>query len=52
MMFWGSYGMRGAIVNFIANFIIMAWIIVSYRKSFEYACLSGGLLMPIIFKKK
>ena len=52
MMFWGSYGIRGALVNFIANFIIMAWIIVSYRKSFEYACNTGGLLMPTMFKGK
>lgn len=52
MMFWGSYGMRGAVVNFIANFIIMAWIIVSYRKSFTYACQTGGLMMPMMFKNQ
>ena len=50
MMFWGSYGMRGAIVNLIANFIIMAWIIISYRKSFKYACVVSGLDMPEMFK--
>ena len=52
MMFWGSYGMRGAIVNFIANFIIMAWIIQSYKASFQYACSSGGLVMPTMFRNK
>ena len=52
MMFWGSYGMRGAIINFIANFIIMAWIIQSYRESFVYACNSEGLTMPTMFRKK
>jgi hypothetical protein len=40
MMFWGSYGMRGALVNLIAN----------YRGSFEYACLSGNLIMPTMFR--
>jgi hypothetical protein len=50
MMFWGSYGMRGALVNLIANMIIMAWIIQSYRGSFEYACLSGDLIMPTMFR--
>ena len=50
MMFWGSYGMRGAIVNLIANMIIMAWIIQSYKGSFEYACNAGNLEMPIMFR--
>lgn len=52
MMFWGSYGMRGAVVNIIANFIIMAWIISSYKRSFEYACNVGGLQMPEMFRKQ
>lgn len=52
MMFWGSYGMKGAIVNMISNFIIMGWIIKSYRTSFEYACNSSGLEMPVMFRPK
>jgi hypothetical protein len=52
MMFWGSYGMRGSIVNFIANFIIMAWIIQSYKASFIYSCNSGNLKMPTMFRNK
>jgi hypothetical protein len=52
MMFWGSYGMKGALVNLIANFIIMAWIIQSYKQSFQYACNAGGLEMPVMFRKK
>ena len=50
MMFYGNYGMTGALVNFITNFIIMAWIIVSYRRAFDYACNSGNLDQPIMFK--
>lgn len=50
MMFWGSYGMRGAIVNLIANLIIMTWIIQSYKASFEYACNVGNLDMPVMFR--
>lgn len=50
LMFWGSYGMRGALINFVANFIIMAWIISSYKKSFEYACYTGNLEMPKMFR--
>lgn len=50
LMFYGSYGMKGALINFIANFIIMAWIIQSYRRSFEYACASGNLEAPTLFR--
>jgi hypothetical protein len=50
MMFWGNYGMRGAIINLIANMIIMAWIIQSYKGSFEYACNAEKLEMPIMFR--
>lgn len=52
MMFWGSYGMKGAIINLLANSLIMAWIIASYKSSFQYACSTGGLLMPRMFRKK
>ena len=50
MMFWGSYGMKGAIINLLANMIIMSWIIISYKRSFEYACITGGLDMPTMFR--
>lgn len=52
MMFYGNYGMKGAIVNFIANFIIMAWIMTSYKRAFEYACDVGKLNYPVMFRKK
>ena len=52
MMFWGNYGMRGAIVNFIANMMIMAWILISYRKAFDYACRAGGLEKPTLFRRQ
>ena len=52
MMFWGSYGMKGAVVNLIANFIIMAWIISSYKRSFRYACDVCNLEMPEMFRKQ
>jgi hypothetical protein len=50
MMFWGNYGMKGAVVNFITNFIIMAWIIASYKKAFNYACETGNLEQPKMFR--
>jgi len=50
MMFWGNYGMKGAVVNFITNFIIMAWIIASYKKAFNYACDTGNLKQPKMFR--
>ena len=50
MMFYGSYGMRGAIVNLLANMLIMFWIISSYKRSFQYACVTSKLDMPIMFK--
>uniref|UniRef100_A0A6C0KSI5 Uncharacterized protein n=1 Tax=viral metagenome TaxID=1070528 RepID=A0A6C0KSI5_9ZZZZ len=52
MMFWGNYGMKGAIINFIANFIIMAWIMTSYKGAFEYACVTGNLEYPELFRKR
>lgn len=51
MMFWGNYGMRGAIINFIANFCIMTWIILSYKQAFRYACETGNLQSPVLFRK-
>ena len=50
MMFWGTYGMKGAAVNFVANFIIMAWIMASYKRAFEYACVQGDLQFPVLFR--
>ena len=49
-MFYGSYGMRGALVNLLANMLIMLWIISSYKRSFQYACNASHLQMPIMFK--
>jgi hypothetical protein len=52
MMFWGNYGMKGAIINFITNMMIMAWILVSYQKAFDYACVVGNLDKPELFRKQ
>lgn len=52
MMFWGSYGMKGAFINLFANMLIMSWIIISYQRSFEYAKDSGKLDMPKLFRNK
>jgi hypothetical protein len=52
MMFYGNYGMTGATVNLIANFIIMAWIIASYKRAFEYACNTGNLEYPKMFRSR
>lgn len=49
-MFYGSYGMRGAVVNLLSNMLIMFWIISSYKRSFEYACVTSNLDMPRMFK--
>jgi hypothetical protein len=51
-MFYGSYGMRGSLVNLLANMLIMFWIISSYKRSFEYACYTSNLQMPVMFKSK
>ena len=52
MMFWGNYGMKGAIINFIANIVIMYWILHSYRRAFEYACENSKLEYPQLFRKR
>lgn len=52
MMFWGSYGIKGALINLFANMLIMLWIIVSYQRSFEYASKSSNLDLPKLFRSK
>ena len=52
MMFWGNYGMKGAVVNFIANMAIMTWILLSYQRAFEYACTVGNLNKPTLFRNQ
>lgn len=52
MMFWGNYGMKGAIINFLANMLIMSWILVSYRRAFDYACSNGNLEQPKLFRNR
>lgn len=51
MMFWGSYGFKGAFINLFANMLIMLWIIVSYKKSFSYACETSNLESPKLFRR-
>ena len=49
MMAYASSGKTGIIVNIIANVLIMAWIILSYLKTFKYACANYDLSMPNMF---
>ena len=49
MMAWGSHGAIGCIINIIANVLIMAWIVLSYLKTFKYACATHSLVMPKMF---
>lgn len=49
MMAWGSHGMIGCIITLVANVVIMLWIILSYLKTFNYACDTHKLCMPSMF---
>ena len=59
-LFWGlatmlvmyaSYDMIGLITSFIANFLLMAWIILSYKDAFESAAKNYNLIEPTLFEK-
>jgi len=49
MMAWGTHGFLGCVINIIANVLIMGWIILSYKKTFKYACDNNKLCMPKMF---
>ena len=49
MMAWGSHGISGCLITLVANIVIMAWIILSYLKTFRYACDNYKLKMPSMF---
>ena len=51
-MFFGSYGIKGVVINVIANFCIMFWIYYSYVKAFQYASRIGNLQYPKMFRKR
>lgn len=46
---YASYGVPGIIVGFLANAIMMGWIIVSYIMAFQDAATKYNLKMPQIF---
>jgi hypothetical protein len=49
MMAWGSHGAVGCLITLSANVVIMGWIILSYLKTFKYACTTHSLCMPNMF---
>lgn len=48
---YAAYGWKGGWIGFVANAIMMAWIIVSYNNSFREASRRYDLEMPQVFKK-
>lgn len=49
-LFYSNYKVKGLIINIIANFAIIAWIVISYFKAFKDACIKSKLTMPKLFK--
>lgn len=51
MIFWGNYGMKGVLINLIANLFFMSIIISGYKRALKYACQKGDLQFPELFRK-
>lgn len=49
-LFYSNYKIKGLLVNLLANFAIVAWIVISYFKAFKDACKKSNLVMPKLFK--
>jgi hypothetical protein len=49
-LFYSNYKLKGLLVNLLANFAIVAWIVISYFKAFKDACKKSNLVMPKLFK--
>jgi len=45
-LMFAKYGLPGLISGIIANTLITAWIILSYRKAFQTAVTKYGLVFP------
>lgn len=48
MLFYARFDKLGAIVCFLANLAIIAWIYLSYLKAFEAATHANKLQMPVV----
>ena len=48
---YAAYGFQGGWIGFVANAIMMGWIIVSYNNSFREAAKRYDLEMPTLFYK-
>jgi hypothetical protein len=48
-IFYTNYGIPGLITNIICNGIIITWITLTYKRSFQYAAKKYGLVEPKLF---
>jgi small-conductance mechanosensitive channel len=50
LVMYGNYGWCGAILGFIFNLFMMAWIYLSYSYAFKKAANKSDLELPTVFK--
>lgn len=48
ILLYCNYGVMGAIVNIVVNFLIMFWIYLSYIRAFRLAVEKNNLQMPTV----
>lgn len=48
ILLYCNYGIMGAIINILVNFLIMFWIYMSYIKAFNIAVEKNKLKMPTV----
>jgi len=46
ILLYCNYGVMGAIINILVNFLIMFWIYLSYMRAFKIAVDKNNLQMP------
>lgn len=51
LIFYVNYGLKGLVLNIIANFSIIAWIYISYQIAFKQAAKKNNLVVKSIFSK-
>jgi hypothetical protein len=49
---YASYGTSGAVIGFLSNAVMMAWIIVSYIQAFKLAAANYGLKEPVVMSRQ
>jgi hypothetical protein len=47
---YGQYGLMGLVTSFIANMIMILWILLSYAAAFNTASKRHGVKFPKLFK--